>query len=152
MNSKDSLTKFGKTSFSEAEVGEVVDCLYDRMGNCRIFAFSGPLGAGKTTIIRSLLRKAGVYEPITSPTFTYVNHYRNEKGQKFYHFDLYRMESVADFLDAGFEEYFFEPNSWCFIEWPEIIYSLLPEQACCVILDYHNEKRTIALRQGCEKK
>jgi len=139
----------GTVIFGEEDIPCVVDYLYDQLKQCKIMAFSGPLGAGKTTLIRALLRKCGITEPtITSPTFIYINRYKNNAGQTFYHFDLYRIESVSDFLDAGFGEYFEEPDSWCFIEWPEMIMQILPEKTCYVMLDYHNDKRALHLEKS----
>jgi len=137
--------------FGEEDISQIADYLSEQLKDCKIMVFSGPLGAGKTTLIRALLRKCGITEPmITSPTFIYINRYKNDEGQTFYHFDLYRIESVADFLEAGFDEYFEEPDSWCFIEWPEVIMQILPEKTCYVMLDYHNDKRK--LRLGKTKK
>jgi len=133
--------------FGEDEIDEVVDFLQNKLKECKIMAFSGPLGAGKTTLIRSLLRKLGITEPITSPTFIYVNRYKNDQNQLFYHFDLYRIESVSDFLEAGFDEYFEQPNSWVFIEWPEVIMPLLKDNVCLIKLDYHDEKRKLQMQK-----
>jgi len=152
MNIVDLIAREGKIVFGEGEISVVVDYLYDQLVDCKIMVFSGPLGAGKTTLIRALLRKCGITEPITSPTFIYVNHYKNDQGQTFYHFDLYRIESVSDFLDAGFNEYFDQPNSWCFIEWPEVIKSFLPEKSCYIILDYHDDKRELHIKKAVRKK
>ena len=130
--------------FTYHEVPEVVATLYGMMKQCKVFAFEGPLGAGKTTIVRSLLEKCGIHEPITSPTFTYVNVYKNEKGQTFYHFDLYRLNSLDEFIEAGFDELLYQEDSWAFIEWPEIIMPLLTKQMCKVNIDYHHDdKRSI---------
>lgn len=107
--------------------------------NCRIFTFTGSLGAGKTTLVQALLRASDVREVITSPTFTYVNAYKNEIGQKFYHFDLYRLTTLQEFVDLGFEEYLYQPESWAFIEWPEIILPLLDHEVCHVTLEYLDE-------------
>lgn len=106
---------------------------------CRIFTFTGPLGAGKTTLVQALLRASDVRELITSPTFTYVNAYTNEVGQKFYHFDLYRLTDLQEFIDLGFEEYLYQPESWAFVEWPELILPLLEREVCHVTLDYADE-------------
>ncbi|NBQ16795.1 tRNA (adenosine(37)-N6)-threonylcarbamoyltransferase complex ATPase subunit type 1 TsaE, partial [bacterium] len=77
-------------------------------------------------------------EPITSPTYTYVNVYRLN-GITFYHFDLYRLNSLDDFIQAGFDEYLYQPDSYCFIEWPEIIEKLIEKDLCKVIIDYDTE-------------
>jgi len=111
------------------------------MLQCNVLTFSGPLGAGKTTLIRTLLHQCGVIEPITSPTFTYVNIYKNQDNKYFYHFDLYRIASLQDFCAAGFDEYLYLPNSWSLIEWPEVIMPLLIHAVCQVSLNYHDERR-----------
>jgi len=94
-------------------------------GENRIFLFYGEMGAGKTTLIKSVCELLGVTEPITSPTFSIVNEY-NGRGRKVYHFDFYRLKNQSEALDIGYEEYFFS-GSYCFIEWPEMIPDLLPE-------------------------
>lgn len=106
---------------------------------CRVFTFTGPLGAGKTTLVQALLRASDVRDVITSPTFTYVNVYSNEVGQNFYHFDLYRLTDLQEFIDLGFEEYLYKPESWVFVEWPELILPLLDHEVCHVTLDYASE-------------
>ncbi len=126
------------------QIDQVVDALVALMDHCKVFTFEGPLGAGKTTIIRDMLKQCGIAQPITSPTFNYVNVYENQKGQLFYHFDLYRIHTFDDFLQAGFDEFLYLPNSWAFIEWPEVIMPLLTKQVCVVSIDYHEgNKRAI---------
>lgn len=107
---------------------------------CKVMTFQGSLGAGKTTLVRTLLRSCGVNDIITSPTFTYVNVYQNDKSESFYHFDCYRVASAQDFLDQGFEEYLYAPKSWTLIEWPEIVESVLKETICRVVLDYEGSE------------
>lgn len=133
-------------SFDEREV--VVDYIKGLMADYAVFAFIGPLGAGKTTLIKSLLRKCGVRGNVTSPTFTYMNEYENEMGQKFYHFDLYRIRAVQEFQAQGFDEYLFQPNSWAFVEWPEVINPLLIKNVCFIACDYAHDidKRTVAIK------
>ena len=147
MNVVDILEHEGRIVFSEDEIGEIVEYLYNQLKQFKVVAFSGPLGVGKTTLIRALLRKCGIKEPVTSPTFIYINRYTNDEGQTFYHFDLYRIESVSDFLEAGFDEYFEQPNSWVFIEWPEVIMPLLKDNVCLIKLDYHDEKRKLQMQK-----
>lgn len=95
--------------------------------NGRIFAFFGNLGAGKTTLIKSLCEVLGVEEPVTSPTFTLVNEYESLTSLV-YHFDFYRIRHEHEAYDIGAEDYFYS-GSYVFIEWPEKIPSLLPEDA-----------------------
>ena len=90
----------------------------------KIFLFYGDMGAGKTTLIKSLCECLGVHEPVTSPTFSIVNEYEGE-GARIFHFDFYRLKNQSEALDMGYEEYFYSGN-YCFIEWPEKIADLLP--------------------------
>jgi tRNA threonylcarbamoyladenosine biosynthesis protein TsaE len=90
----------------------------------KIFLFYGDMGAGKTTLIKSLCECLGAKEPVTSPTFSIVNEYQGESS-KIYHFDFYRLKNQSEALDLGYEEYFYSGN-YCFIEWPEKIPDLLP--------------------------
>lgn len=94
----------------------------------RIFAFSGELGAGKTTFIQVLCRKLGVTDVVNSPTFAIINEYRAADGYPVYHFDFYRIRNIMEALDLGLDEYF-SSGCYCFIEWPENIGQLLPREA-----------------------
>ncbi len=141
-----------KINFSLDELNKIIEEQFvPRMEKYKIFTFKGPLGAGKTTTIKSILRFCGVKELITSPSFSYVNSYKTDSGKTFHHFDLYRLDNLDSFLSLGFDEYLNDENSICFIEWPEIIESLLKdsglsELVCNVILSFDiksNEKRFI---------
>lgn len=125
----------------------IIQELKKLMSRYQIFACSGPLGAGKTTTIKALLAQCGVIGPVTSPTFTYVNEYKNNQGECFYHFDLYRIGSVEEFQAQGFDEYLYQSNSWSFIEWPEVIKPLLTHNVCYVSFDYHEDpdKRVVKI-------
>jgi len=92
----------------------------------RIFAFYGAMGAGKTTFIKALCRKLGSEDNITSPTFALINEYSTANGSVIYHFDFYRIKKLEEAYDLGYEDYIYSGN-YCFIEWPEMIESLLPE-------------------------
>lgn len=132
--------------YNELEIEDLAHQLAGHMKNCKIFAFTGPLGAGKTTLIARILAQYGVTQTVTSPTFTYLNVYENDKGQLFYHFDLYRIATLHDFVAAGFDEYLYAPNSWCFIEWPAVIMPLLKEKVCLCEIDYYDKQRKITLQ------
>ena len=93
-------------------------------GSQKIFLFYGEMGAGKTTLIKSICANLGTYENITSPTFSIVNEYEGEEA-RIYHFDFYRLKNQSEALDLGYEEYFYS-GDYCFIEWPEKIPDLLP--------------------------
>jgi len=113
------------------------------MKRCSVITFTGDLGAGKTTLIRALLRDLGVLQPITSPTFTYMNRYITADGKTIYHFDLYRLNNLEEFRAQGFDEYLYQPNSYCLIEWPAIVMPLLTQDVCPISLEYEAEARAL---------
>ncbi len=130
--------------YSLETIDHVVEVLFALLPRCAVFTFTGPLGAGKTTLVKKLLKRCGVEVLVTSPTFTYFITYHNELNQTFHHFDLYRMKNLAEFKEVGFDEYLYAPNSWAFIEWPEIIMPLLTRQVCHVEIDYYSDfERTL---------
>jgi tRNA threonylcarbamoyladenosine biosynthesis protein TsaE len=92
----------------------------------RIFAFYGSMGAGKTTFIKALCEEMKVLDYVTSPTFALINEYQTENNGAIFHFDFYRIKSLSEAYDFGYEDYFYS-TSYCFIEWPELIESLLPK-------------------------
>ena len=100
-------------------------------GHVPVVAFSGELGAGKTTFIQALCRELGVKTEVNSPTFSLVNEYFTGDASSVYHFDLYRIEDPAELYDMGYEEYFYS-GARCFIEWPEKALELIPEEALMV--------------------
>ncbi|MDR3266403.1 MAG: tRNA (adenosine(37)-N6)-threonylcarbamoyltransferase complex ATPase subunit type 1 TsaE [Tannerella sp.] len=91
-----------------------------------IIALYGNMGAGKTTLIKAICREKGVVENVTSPTFSLVNEYKTSGNETIYHFDFYRINNIAEVYDFGYEEYF-DSGELCFIEWPEMIENLLPD-------------------------
>lgn len=107
------------------ELPLVAQELYRQLGTYSVLTLNGGLGAGKTTLVQEILKLGGIHEAVQSPTFTTVATYTNALGYRFYHFDLYRLESMQDFIRGGFHEYLFEPQSYAFIEWPELILPLL---------------------------
>jgi len=112
----------------------------------KIFLFYGDMGAGKTTLIKSLCACLGSTDVVTSPTFSIVNEYVS-KTNKIYHFDFYRLKNQTEALDMGYEEYFYS-GAYCFIEWPEKIPDMLPAQYVKVeinVLD--NSSRRISIEK-----
>jgi len=97
----------------------------------RVFAFDAPMGAGKTTFIKQLCEELGSEDVVNSPTFAIVNVYETKKAGEVYHFDCYRLKDIAEAQDFGAEEYLYSGN-FCFIEWPDIIEPLLPEDTVWV--------------------
>jgi tRNA threonylcarbamoyladenosine biosynthesis protein TsaE len=99
--------------------------LLEAAGNCKIFAFYGAMGSGKTTIIKHLCKTLGAVDVATSPTFTLVNEYKTKTGKSIYHFDFYRIKKIEEVFDFGIEEYF-ASGSYCFLEWPKLAEDALP--------------------------
>ena len=91
--------------------------------NC--VAFYGEMGAGKTTLIKAICKELGVMDNISSPSFSLVNEYITNKGDRVFHFDFYRINTTSEAFDLGYEEYFYS-GELCLIEWPEKIEQLLP--------------------------
>jgi len=129
------------------EIDIVVEQIVLQMDRSSVFTFVGPLGAGKTTLVKKFLARCGVQELVTSPTFTYVCHYKTPSGKDFYHFDLYRLTSLDDFIQAGFAELLYQPNSWACIEWPEIIVPILTSRVTHCALEYEGYERRISFTQ-----
>ena len=111
----------------------------------KIWLFVGEMGAGKTTLIKSIGRVLGVDDTIHSPTFGIVNEYKSRQSEKVYHFDFYRIKNEAEAYDIGTEDYFYSGN-YCLIEWPEKIPSLIPDEHVKININIEdNEHRTIAI-------
>lgn len=125
------------------EINEVAKAFIADMGDNRIFAFYGNMGAGKTTFIKAVCEELGVSDTVTSPTFAIINEYESESQGCIYHFDFYRIKKLEEVYDMGFEDYFYSGNL-CFIEWPELIEDILPTEAIKVkITQQADGKRTI---------
>ena len=114
------------------EMDKVAEEFLKYVGDRTIFALYGPMGVGKTTFVKAVARCLEVEDDVSSPTFAIVNEYVTKKGDSLYHFDFYRVNTISEALDFGYEEYFYSGNK-CFIEWPEKIEELLPEEriTCC---------------------
>jgi tRNA threonylcarbamoyladenosine biosynthesis protein TsaE len=111
----------------------------ENIGDHRVFAFYGKMGAGKTTFIKAICEELGVEDIITSPTFAIVNEYTSQSSlltpnDSIFHFDFYRIKKLEEVYDMGFEDYFYS-GSLCFIEWPELIEEVLPEDAVKVTIE-----------------
>lgn len=102
-----------------------------QIGDHTVFAFYGKMGAGKTTFIKAVCEELGVEDVITSPTFAIVNEYT--ASVPIYHFDFYRIKKLEEVYDMGYEDYFYS-GALCFIEWPELIEELLPNDAVKVTI------------------
>ena len=109
---------------------EFIAAFHDILSNdkaVKCFAFYAPMGAGKTTFIKAICEELGCEDVITSPTFAIVNEYEVANFQLIYHFDLYRIKKTEELYDIGADDYFYSGNL-CFIEWPEMAESALPDE------------------------
>ena len=119
---------------SLSELSRVADAVIERLGERRVVAFRAPMGAGKTTFTKARCECLGVCDTVNSPTFAIVNEYADTAGDVVaYHFDFYRLKSVAEAIDMGAEDYFYS-GAYCFLEWPELVEDLLPEDTLHVSL------------------
>jgi len=111
-----------------------------------VFAFNGNMGAGKTTFIKAVCEEFGVEDVINSPTFSIINEYRSGiTGELIYHFDFYRVNKISEAYDMGTEDYFYS-GALCFIEWPEKIQELLPENTVFIdIEEQHDGSRSLTI-------
>ena len=121
------------------------------IGDRRVFAFYGKMGAGKTTFVKAICEELGVENVITSPTFAVINEYSlstihdPRSTDTIYHFDFYRIKKIEEVYDMGYEDYFYS-DALCFIEWPELIEELLPEDAVKVSITENTDgTRTVRL-------
>ena len=122
------------------------------IGDRRVFAFYGKMGAGKTTFVKAICEELGVQDVITSPTFAIVNEYaisqlpsaNSQLPTAIYHFDFYRVKKLEEAYDMGYEDYFYS-GALCFIEWPELIEEILPDDAVRVsIIEQEDGSRVVS--------
>lgn len=126
------------------DLAKVVQPILDRASASGVVLFQGEIGAGKTTLIQQLCAHLGVKESVTSPTFSLVNEYHFPKVSgaigRIFHLDLYRLNGFEELEGIGFEDYLYE-GDYCFIEWPEIAKSLIPEGALWLQLEHQPDSR-----------
>lgn len=117
------------------KISEAAHDFVANIGENTVFAFYGKMGAGKTTFVKAVCEELGVDEVITSPTFSIVNEYRSATTDELiYHFDFYRIKKIEEVYDMGFEDYFYS-GALCFIEWPELVEEVLPDDAVKVSIE-----------------
>ncbi len=132
---------------SEEELVDVAKSLLNHFADKKVVLFYGEMGVGKTTLIKVLCNELGVNEQTNSPTFSIVNEYLSKENKSIYHFDFYRIEEEEEVFDMGYEDYFYSDN-YCFIEWPEKIPNLLPENAVKVLIEQDKDNnRLISVAQ-----
>lgn len=123
---------------SISQIDEAAKTFVANMGGARIFAFHGPMGAGKTTLISAICRQLGVEDTVSSPTFAIVNEYEGSGGRIISHFDFYRMNRPDEVIDMGADEYFYS-DKVCFIEWPDIAGGILPPETVDVSITVNSD-------------
>ena len=126
------------------KIADAAQEFVSQIGEKRVFAFYGGMGAGKTTFIKAVCDQLGVNDAVTSPTFAIVNEYNSQMGP-IYHFDFYRIKRASEVLDIGFDDYIYSGNL-CLMEWPELIEDFLPEETTIVkIMELENGMRKIII-------
>ncbi|MDD2938246.1 MAG: tRNA (adenosine(37)-N6)-threonylcarbamoyltransferase complex ATPase subunit type 1 TsaE [Proteiniphilum sp.] len=128
------------------EINDAARKFIQEMGNNKVFAFYGSMGAGKTTFIKAICEEMGVTETVSSPTFAIINEYRDKKSRPIFHFDFYRINKLEEAFDFGYEDYFYSGNL-CFIEWPELVESILPDTAVKIAIRVTDEGGRIVEKQ-----
>lgn len=123
---------------STNELVKLASELIQKYPDERLFAFYGEMGAGKTTFIKAICEVLNVRDIVSSPTFALINVYDTTEHNPVYHFDFYRVKTIEEVYDIGYEDYFYSGH-YCLIEWPEMIESLLPENIIPVFIDISNE-------------
>jgi tRNA threonylcarbamoyladenosine biosynthesis protein TsaE len=135
-----------------SEIDKAAREFVENIGSRRVFAFYGKMGAGKTTFIKAVCEALGVEDVITSPTFAIVNEYEispevtlgNDTVSTVYHFDFYRIKKLEEVYDMGYEDYLYS-GGLCFMEWPELVEELLPDNTVRVTIEEQPDgSRTIA--------
>ncbi len=108
------------------QVSDAANWILENSKGCRKIAFYGEMGAGKTTVIKSICESLGSFDTVSSPTFSLINEYLINDDEFLYHFDFYRIEKREEVYEFGFEEYL-DSDSYCFMEWPEKVEEILPD-------------------------
>lgn len=130
--------------FKLEDIDKAAEWVLEVAGDKRVIAFYGGMGAGKTTLIRAICKKLGVEDTVASPTFAIVNEYAGGNGDPVYHFDFYRIKKLEEVRDISFDEYAYS-GYFCFLEWPELIEDLLPEDTIKISITETDEKREITI-------
>ena len=126
---------------SLSELERVAEEILSALGERRVVLLRGGMGAGKTTLVSRIAAKLGAEDTVTSPTFALVNQYEGREGT-IYHFDFYRINRVEEVFDLGYEEYFYS-GELCFVEWPEMVEGVLPDDAMQVRITVGDDQKRI---------
>jgi len=133
-----------KVEFDLQDIDKVAEAILNNV-HSKIVLFQGPMGSGKTTLIKALVRNLKSKDVVSSPTFALMNEY-HATDCKIYHYDFYRLKERDEALDLGFDE-FLEEDAWNLIEWPDLIVGLLPQEYVEIVLNKITEtKRGLLLK------
>ena len=125
-------------NISESDYVKLFDLIQKKDKSLKIFLFTGQVGSGKTTMIKSFTKKLSVNNNTSSPTFNIINEYKDNNKKSIYHLDLYRLKSINDLVEIGFEEYINSGN-YCFIEWPEIADSFFVDKYISINISFNSK-------------
>lgn len=110
------------------DIAAAAEFVLSKAGSRRVIALYGGMGAGKTTLVKAICARLGIQDVAASPSFALINVYAHPDGEaQVYHIDLYRLRHLEEALDIGVEEILYSSKDYVFIEWPEILEPLLPE-------------------------
>ena len=127
---------------SLSELDDVAREILDALDGRNVVLFRGGMGAGKTTLISRIVALMGAEDTVTSPTFALVNQYVGDNDRLIFHFDFYRIDSIDEVFDLGYEEYFYS-GELCLVEWPEKIEPLIPDDAMVVRITAGDDEQRI---------
>lgn len=120
------------------DIDRIAEEFIKSIGDNKVLAFYGKMGAGKTTFIKALCKQFNVIDQVTSPTFAIVNDYETQNNSHIYHFDFYRIKNLEEAYDFGYEDYFYSGNL-CLIEWPELVEPILPQNTLEVTVQVNED-------------
>lgn len=126
-------------TYGLAEINIIAKQIIDNATN-KVILFDAQMGAGKTTLIKAILKQLEVQDATSSPTFSLVNEYKIKDNKTAYHFDLYRLNNEEEAYDFGIEEYLYSDN-WCFIEWPEKAPNLMPSNHSTIFINIESDSK-----------
>ena len=136
--------EFNDVSLLESK--QVLTSLLPLLQKNNIVIFDGPMGSGKTTLIKALCAELGVIDQVNSPTYSIVNEYKTKESKLVYHFDFYRITHLEEAFDMGAEEYFYAGNL-CLIEWADRVAEILPDKYLKVSIAYNHAIRNYTIEQ-----
>lgn len=136
-----------KTTYSLPHINEVAQTIVSALAS-PVVLFVGPMGAGKTTLIKAICNHLGVQDEVSSPTFALVNEYLDGHGESVFHFDMYRITDQEEALDFGIEEYF-DSGQLCLVEWPQNVQALWPDKFGLIYIELDGEERRLQFFPNC---